>query len=372
MSFDSSITVDDAYASWIAELKKRYRTTQIKAAVSVNSALLEFYWLLGRDIVRRYPERRRGGAFYSQLSADLKSALPDSSGLSPRNLRYAAAFFVLFSSLQAPSCYLQQPVECQKDAEHTGKLQFCNGEAFLQQAVFSIPWGHHTVIIDKCGDDRDKAFYYARKAFAQGWSRSVLLNMIGTDAYSREKNAQTNFPATLPLRDSDLARELMKDPFLLGVQNLAEPVLERDLKKAICSNIESLLLQMGKGVAFLGREYRIDVGDDELFADLLFYIVPLRRYLVLEVKTDKFKPADLGQLHGYVAAVNHTLNLPDDKPAIGLIVCREHNRLLAKLMLDDVSSPMAVADYELVKIIPERIQRILPTLATGETQNAEL
>lgn len=360
------------YIAWIGNLKARYRTIQIKVAVAVNSALIEFYWNLGRDISEKYGNFTKseiyGSQFFDQLSQDLKLAMPESKGFSPVNLRYCLRFYELYIHLLPPV----------GDKSQSGNIfqqvvEKSSG-AYMQQVVeqlIRVPWGHHCVIIDKCKGDAVKALFYATRTVSQGWSRSVLLNMIGTDLYKREGRAQTNFTRTMIPADSDLACQITKDPYIFEIQGLSEPYREKELKAAICANIEHLLLQMGKGVSFLGREYRLEVGKDELFVDMLFYVIPLRRYLVMEVKTDSFKAADFGQLQGYVSVVNRQLNLPDDKPAIGLLVCREHNRVLAQYLIDDARTPLAISDYELLRILPEKIKSELPTIAEMEAQLAE-
>lgn len=344
------------YHCWIADLKKRYRAVQVKAAVSVNVALIEYYWNLGKDISERHKELSSlTSDFYLQISADLQRELPDVAGFSPQNIRYCKRFYELYASFST----FQQLVECGKKMEKAH---------FLSDKLFCIPWGHHCVIIDKSKGDCDKALFYVNRTLSQGWSRSVLLNMIGTDLYEREGRSQSNFSRTMIPADSDLARQITKDPYVFAVQGLTEPYREKELKAAICANIEHLLLQMGKGVSFLGREYRLEVGGEELFIDLLFYVIPLRRYLVMEVKIDKFTSADFGQLQGYVSAVNRQLNVQGDNPAIGLLVCREHNRVLAQYLMDDVPTPLAISDYELLRILPEKITSDLPSIQEMEEE----
>ena len=352
MKFD--IATD--YHSWIADLKKRYRAVQIKAAVSVNGALIEYYWNLGKDISERHKELSSlTSDFYLQISTDLQRELPDVAGFSPQNIRYCKRFYELYASLST----FQQLVECKKEVKNA---------QFSINKLFCIPWGHHCVIIDKSKGDGDKALFYVMRTISQGWSRSVLLNMIGTDLYEREERSQSNFSHTMIPADSDLARQITKDPYIFAVQGLTEPYREKELKAAICANIEHLLLQMGKGVSFLGREYRLEVGGDELFIDLLFYVIPLRRYLVMEVKTDKFTSSDFGQLQGYVSVVNRQLNVPGDNPAIGLLVCREHNRVLAQYLMDDSQMPLAISDYELLRILPQKITSDLPSIQEMEEE----
>ena len=348
----SASVESSSYASWIAELKHRYRATQIKAAVAVNSALIEFYWNLGKDISEKYPGKKRNVEFFDTLSRDLQCAIPDVTGLSSVNIRYAYRFFDLYS-------YLPQAVE---DNETIG-------QQVVAQLV-SVPWGHHRTIIDKCKGDRDKALFYVRRTIQNGWSRNSLLNWLSTDLYEREGAAQTNFELTMPSDDCDLARQIVKDPQNFEVFGLSEKYSETELKTSIVANIESTLMSFGKGVAFLGREYPVEVGGETKNIDLLFYIVPLHRYLVVEVKTGKYEPADLGQLSGYLAMVKHVLNTPEDNHPIGLLICKEHNRILAKYHLEELGLPMGITNYQLKRILPTQAQ-LAKCYADAERQMAE-
>ena len=357
-----------SYTAWIADLKRRYRATQIKAAVAVNSALIEFYWNLGKDISEKYPGKKRDANFFYKLSMDLQRAIPDATGLSVSNIKYARYFFELYS---APSyrpqvvddktmaqCYRPQVVDDNGRGAYLPQV-VADNESIVQQVVaqlVSVPWGHHRTIIDKCKRNRDKALFYVRRTIQNGWSRNSLLNWLSTDLYEREGKAQTNFDLTMPSDDCDLARQLVKDPQKFEVFGLSEEYSEKELKAAIVANIESTLLSFGKGVAFLGKEYPVEVGGETKNIDLLFYIVPLHRYLVVEVKTGKYEPADLGQLSGYMAIAKHVLNTPVDNQPVGLLICREHNRVLAKYHLEELGQPMGITDYELKKVLPTKAQ----------------
>ena len=367
-----------SYTAWIADLKRRYRATQIKAAVAVNSELIEFYWNLGKDISEKYPGKKRNIAFFANLSRDLCSGMSDISGLSERNIRYSLAFYELYG-------YLPQLVADKKTGVYRPQVVDDSGhEAYLPQAVadnelivqqlvaqlVSVPWGHHRTIIDKCKRNRDKALFYVRRTIQNGWSRNSLLNWLSTDLYEREGKAQTNFDLTMPSDDCDLARQLVKDPQKFEVFGLSEEYSEKELKAAIVANIESTLLAFGKGVAFLGKEYPVEVGGETKNIDLLFYIVPLHRYLVVEVKTGKYEPADLGQLSGYMAIAKHVLNTPIDNQPVGLLICREHNRVLAKYHLEELGLPMGITDYELKKVLPTKAQ-LTKCVADAERQIAE-
>lgn len=368
------------YFAWIGELKKRYRSTQIKGAVSVNSALLEFYWLLGKDISERYlTDAAYGSSFFKELSADLKVAIPDAVGLSPRNLKYCKDFFCLYAPkgiLPQVVAKLHSPMSSlpQLAANFAQHLADSDDTApqLVEQLLVRVPWGHHRIIIDKCGGDVAKALFYLRKTVENGWSRNVLAIEIAGDLYSRHGKAVTNFALTMPEPDSDLAQQLTKDPYIFEVQGLAEKYRETELTDAMCSNIIRLLNSMGKGFAFVGREYAVEVEGKEYRIDLLFYCIPLHRYFAVEVKTGEFEPSYLGQLQGYVAACDMVLNTPQENPAIGLLVCRGKNAPLAKYLLGKIDMPIGVSDYELLRKVPDNFKSQLPTIEEIEVELANM
>ena len=368
------------YFSWINELKNRYRATQIKAAISVNTVLLKFYWDLGKDISEKYPGKKRNISFFVALSADLKVAIPEAKGLSPTNIKYARYFYELYVA----ESYRPQLVDDDNEVRHNldEKKVFAyrpqlvddnnNDSLFVEQMLAKVPWGHHRIIIDKCGGDVKKALFYVKKTIENSWSRDVLELEIEGDLFSRQGKAVTNFATTLPKVDSDLAQQLTKDPYIFDVQGLTEQYRETELTKAMCENIVRLLNSMGKGFAFVGREYVIEMCGDEFRMDLLFYIIPLHRYFVVEVKNTKFKPEYLGQLQGYIAACDLMLNTPKDEPAIGLLVCRDKNVPLAKYLLGKINMPIGISDYELMRKVPENFKSQLPTVEEIESELANM
>ena len=353
------------YAKWIGELKKRYRATQIKAAIAVNSALIEFYWNMGKDISEMFAEEARyGSRFFEKVSRDMRAEFPNDSGFSSRNIRYCQSFYLLYSSI---AILPQVVAKFEKGKCGTSKMPQVVAECVhrqlaaenLQQVVaqlVSVPWGHHRTIIDKCKDDRDRALFYVRRTIQNGWSRNVLLNWLSTDLYEREDKGQTNFALTMPSDECDLAKQLVKDPQVFEVFGLKEQHDETELKAAIVANIERTLLSLGRLVSFVGREYPVEIGGETKNIDLLFYIIPLHRYLVMEVKTTKYEPADLGQLSGYMVMAEKVLNTAGDNPPVGILVCKEHNRVLAKYHLEKLDLPMGITDYELKKILPTQAQ----------------
>ena len=360
---------DEVYSSWISELKERYRCSQIKASVAVNTQMLMFYWSLGRDIVDMQAENRYGSAFYTTLSNDLKRALPNAKGFSPRNLRYMTRYYELFpiGHENLPQAADEFRVDASKNLPQV-VADSPIATATSDSSIFYIPWGHVRLLIDKCGDNQDKALFYMRKTLENNWSRAVLAHQIEADLYERQGKAVSNFAATLPVPQSDLAQEITKDPYQFDFLTIRERFDERELKDALMDNITTFLLELGTGFAFVGREYRIQVGSKERFIDMLFYHIRLRCYVVLEVKVTDFEPAYMGQLGTYVVAVNHQLRTEGDNPTIGLLVCKSLDKVEAQYALEATSQPIGVSGYELAKLIPEDFKGSLPTIEEIEEE----
>ena len=357
LNMSKSISIlDQDYILWIKDLSSRYRRSQIKAAVKVNQEMLQFYWELGKDIVERDVENRYGSRFYASLSRDLKTLLPDATGLSERNLYYTRKFYSLYKQVLDN---LQQVVA---DSDDQISQQ-------LAAKLFSVPWGHHMLLIDKAKDDYKKAWFYVCEIIENGWSRNMLLNGLDTNLYERQGHALTNFKRTLPEETSDLAQELTKDPYDFAFTGITGPYNERLLKDKLLGNITQFLVELGTGFAYLGKEYRIQVGEREQFIDLLFYNLNLSCYVVIEVKIGKFEFADLGQLGGYVVACNHILKKEGrDNPTIGLLICKEKDRVQAQYALESSSQPLAISEYELEKFYPEKVEGTIPTIEEIEAK----
>ena len=251
-----------------------------------------------------------------------------------------------------------------------------HGVAFTQQLVeqikqdlFSVPWGHHMLLIDKLKNSPEKALFFVHQTVENGWSRNMLLNFMGTDLYERQGKALTNFQRTLPEETSDLARELTKDPYDFAFTGITGKYNEALLKEKLLGNITQFLVELGTGFGYLGKEYRLQVGEREQFIDLLFYNLNLSCYVVIEVKIGKFEFADIGQLGGYVVACNHTLRKEGrDNPTIGLLICKEKDRVQAQYALESSSQPLAISEYELEKFYPEKVEGTIPTIEEIEAK----
>lgn len=342
--------LDKDYLQWVQALCKRYRQSQIKAATRVNVEQLKYNWLLGRDIVEMNVEQRWGESVITQLSKDLKKEMPDVQGLSKTNIYYCRKFYQLYNPSNE---FFHQVGGKSSDAEFFHQLE----------GIFEIPWRHHCLIMDKVKGDVAKAIFYVRQTIDNGWSRSMLLNFIGTDLYERQGKALTNFKNTLPDVNSELAQELTKDPYNFAFTGITKPYNERILKDALLNNITRFLTELGTGFAYVGKEYRLQVGQTENFIDLLFYNLNLSCYVVIEVKIGKFEFADIGQLGGYVVACNHTLRKEGrDNPTIGLLICKEKDRVQAQYALESSSQPLAISEYDLEKFYPEKVEGTIPTI----------
>lgn len=340
------------YKEWIGKLSGLYRTAQIKAAVSVNTEMLRFYWELGHDIVEMQSENRYGSKFFETLSRDLKEALPEAKGFSVRNLKYIKRFYQMYSAIW------QQAV---------AKSEGANRQQVIAD-LLNIPWGHHTLLIDRYFNRPEIALFYVHETIKHGWSRTILDHMLDTDLHLRQSQAITNFKSQLPGPTSELAQEITKDPYIFDFTNLSIPYKERELKEELLKNVTKFLLELGEGFALVGKEYKLDVGNTEQFTDLLFYHLRLRCYIVIELKVTKFEPGFLGQLGTYVTAVNHILKTEHDNPTIGLLVCKTKDDVLAQYSLEGYNLPIGISQYQLEKLLPENFKSTLPTIEEIESK----
>ena len=333
---------DGSYSVWLKELKQRYLSQRLKASISVNTALLEFYWSLGHDIEAKQYANTYGSGFYKNLSKDLQHELPNVKGLSPTNIRYMTAFYKMYS--QVPEIVPQA------------------AEDFNKSMLFSIPWDHHRRIIDRCKDNVEKAIFFVKKTLENNWSRDLLLNWLDTDLYEREGKAISNFKATLPAVQGDLAQQITKDPYNFDFLAMRERYDERDLEDALVANVTKFLLELGKGFSYMGRQFRLAVGNQEFFPDLLFYNAHLHAYIVIELKVKSFKPEFLGQLSFYVSTINNQFKTEIDNPTIGLLICKDKDNVVAKYALDAYNQPIGISEYQLSKLFPDDFKSTLPTI----------
>ena len=363
------------YRSWIKELKQRYLSARLKASVEANRTLLEYYWSLGRDIADKQYANTYGSGFYKTLSHDLRSEMPEEKGFSESNIRYMYRFYQLYSQLfenlpqgveNFASLNLPRGVDDFKMAnlpQHAEKL-------FVD--ICSIPWDHQRRIIDKCKGDAKKALFFVRKVIENSWGRDMLLNFLGTDLYERQAKAITNFSKTLPALQSDLAQQVTKDPYVFNFLTMTDNYNERELEDALVANVTKFLVELGTGFAYMGRQYRMQVGEKEIFIDLLFYNTRIHAYCCIELKTGSFEASHLGQLGLYVSAVNHQLKTEYDNPTIGLLICKDKDNIEAQYSLEAYNLPLGISQYELSKLIPSEIKSSLPSIEEIESTLEQL
>ena len=328
------------YKDWLQNLKRKIQQSQIKAAIQVNSELLRLYWQIGKDIVEKQTQAKWGDGFLQTLSADLCKEFPTMKGFSYRNLKSIRQWYLFYNQLDIIGKQLVSQLEI---------------------SLFSIPWGHHIMIMQRCKDTQE-ALFYVHKTIENHWSRSVLEHQIALNLYVRQGKAITNFQHQLPPAMSDLAQELTKDPYVFDFLSITENYTEKELQQYLENNMTKFLLELGKGFCFYGKQVHINVGGDDFYIDLLFYNAHLHCYVVVELKTTKFKPEHIGQLKFYVTAVNKQLRTEGDTPTIGLLICKDKNNVIAEYTLEDIHSPIGVSSYKLFNELSKDYQSSLPSI----------
>ena len=340
MSPSRTPALPEGYADWLAQLKGDISQARQRAALAVNSEVVQLYHRLGSDIRQRQQAQGWGAKVIERLARDLSEAFPEIRGFSSRNLKYMAFF-----------------------------AERCPNGQFGQQPAAQLPWFHVVTLLTKLDSPAERE-WYAQQTILQGWSRSTLELNIKSQLQQRQGSAVTNFVARLPTADSALAQEALKDPYLFDFLGLGNDAQEREIEAGLIQHIPRFLLELGAGFAFVGRQFRLEVGGDEFFIDLLFYHTRLKCYVVVELKATAFKPEHAGQLNFYLAAVDAQIKADDDKPTIGLLLCKQQNRLVAEYALSGIDKPIGVAEYQLLRDLPETLGRNLPSIAEIEAELA--
>ncbi len=326
------------YEELLQDLKKQIRNAQIKAALSVNRELVLLYWQLGKQILLKQQQEGWGAKVIERLSKDLRGEFPQMNGLSSRNLKY-----MRFLAESYPD------------------------EQIVQQLVAQIPWGHNVRILDKVKNLKER-LWYIQQTIENGWSRNVLVHQIESDLYKRQGSAISNFDHTLIPTQSDLAKQLIKDPYNFGFLSLGKEAQERDLENALIDHMRDFLLELGVGFAFVVRQYHLEMVGEDFYIDLLFYHLRLRCFVVIDLKMDKFKPEFSGKMSFYVSAIDDLLKHPDDQPTIGIILCKTKNQTIAEYSLRDMKKPISISNYQLGDVLPEQLQKNLPTVEQLEAE----
>jgi len=343
-----STEIPASYAKLLNDLKSRIRTARVRASLAVNRELIALHWDVGKLIVERQHVESWGKSVVARLSQDLRTEFPNLKGYSPQNLWNMRAFYLAWT-------------------EEVEELQQAVGEVDgenLPQAVAEIPWGHNIALIEKVKDPQQR-LWYAAQTIEHGWSRAVLVHQIESDLYTRQGQALTNFERALPAPQSDLAHEMMKDPYHLDFLGLADDISERELEQSLLDHLKEFLLELGKGFAFMGSQYHLEVGGQDYYLDLLFYNTILRAYVVIDLKVEAFKPEFAGKMNFYLNTVDDQLRHPDDQPPIGLILCKERNHVTVEFSLRGMNQPMGVSEYQL---LPREVQATLPSPEEWEAE----
>lgn len=328
------------YVDLLNQVKERIHSERLRVVLTANAAMVMLYWDIGKAILDRQEQEGWGAKVIDHLSHDLRKAFPDMRGFSPRNLKYIRAFAAAWDDRQ-----------------------------IVQRTVAQIPWRSNLALLDKL-DSTDTRLWYAQKTIESGWSRDMLVLQIELQLHKRKGKAVTNFNATLPPGDSDMATQVFKDPYLFDFLGTDAPRTEREIEQALVDHMQDFLLELGTGFAFVGRQVLLEIGDQNFYADLLFYHLKLRRYIVVELKAVPFDPAFVGQMNLYLSAVDDLMRHPDDEPTIGLLLCKSKHRLVVEYALRGFDKPMGVADWEtrLVESLPDELKGSLPTIEEIEQE----
>jgi predicted nuclease of restriction endonuclease-like (RecB) superfamily len=357
------------YTDWIRSLKSKFRQSQLKAAVSVNHELLAFYWDLGHDIIEKQKRTMWGEGFIAHLSHDLLLEFPETRGFTERNLKFIRKWVLFWMSDNRPIG--KQAVSLLDRYRTTKTPHLPVNETAPSSANFPsflmIPWGHNIKIVSKC-KDRDEALFYVKKTIEHGWSRSILEHYLESKLYEREGKAITNFSDTLPPAESDIAKKMLKDPYIFDFISQTTQINEREFEKTLVDHITKFLLELGAGFAYVGKQVPLEVGGDNFFVDLLFYHTKLHCYVVLELKAGNFKPEYAGKLNFYLKAVDELVRTKPDNKTIGVLLCKDKNNIVAQYALSDIHKPIGVSKYESTHQTPQEILANLPTIAQFEEE----
>lgn len=377
-TFRDGMTADEGYIQWIADIKQRFRQSQIKAAVRVNTAMLEFYWSVGRDLVTLRAEERWGAGVVKQFALDMRQAFPDETGFSYSNVKYMKQWYSYYYEKVTKSQQLAGQIEIpEKSQQLAGQLEKdkkgqqladqldvdekshqVGGELEMPKIFGRIPWFHHVHIISKC-KSLDEALFYINRVAEEGWSRSRLESQVAANLFGSQGAAITNFELTLPAPQSQLAKEILKDPYNFGFLAMNAEYEEKDMEDALVDNVTQFLLELGKGFSYVGRQMELQMpGGQTFFPDLLFYHIPQHRYVVIELKVVKYIPEFAGKLNFYVTAVDELLRGENDNPTVGLIICKSTDKTVVEWSLRDINKPLGVSSYQLEEVVERTVKEL--------------
>jgi len=365
------------FAALLTNVKGRIQSAQTRAMLAVNAELVRLYWDIGQIIDGRQQREGWGAAVIPRLSRELLNELPEIKGFSERNIKRMLTFYREYLDPSAivpqtaaqllPTPILQLPVAKLDTAAKVPQAAAQLPDSLL----WAIPWFHHIILMEKVKDLATRR-WYMEQTLANGWSRNLLAAQIDAQAHARHGKAVTNFATVLPAPQSDLAQQLFKDPYIFDFLTLTEPFQERELETELVRHLQKFLIELGKGFAFVGRQYRLDVGDEDFYVDLLFYHLRLRAFIVIDLKKGKFKPEYAGKLNFYCNVVNDQLKHATDQPTIGLILCQTQDKLQAEYSFAGIDKPIGVSTYELTRALPKTMRSVLPTVEQIEAELGEV
>jgi predicted nuclease of restriction endonuclease-like (RecB) superfamily len=374
------VTEMTEYAGLLADIKTRIQAAQTRAVLAVNAELIRLYWEIGRLLDERQAAEGWGAAVIPRLAGDIHNELPEVKGFSERNLKRMLAFFRAYpdSGALVPQAVAPVPSTAAKKVPQavaqtaTGMLSpsaspEAAAKALDDSLIWQVPWGHHALLLEKVKPLPARR-WYIEQTLTQGWSRNTLMLMIDSGAHARQGKGASNFTARLPAPQSDLVRQALKDPYVFDFLTLEEPFHERELETGLVRHLETFLLELGQGFAFVGRQHRIAVADQDFYIDLLFFHLRLRCYVVIELKRGDFKPEYAGKMNFYCNLVDDQLRHADDAPTIGLILCQRNNEVLAEYALRGVDKPIGVSTFELTRALPSTLASALPSIEAIEAE----
>ncbi|HKL22226.1 MAG TPA: PDDEXK nuclease domain-containing protein [Tichowtungia sp.] len=348
-----------SYAELLSGIKARVHSARIRAGLAANRELILLYWDIGRMVAARQAEEGWGSSVIDRLSADIRCEFPDMKGFSVRNILRMKTFYL---------SYRERIINPPQAAAEIKSL-----DKELLPSVFRIPWYHNVLLLEKVKDPVARE-WYLQKTIEHGWSRNVLALHIDQQDYERKGQAVSNYHTTLPEPQSDLAQEILKDPYLFDFLGIADDAREREVENALLAHLRDFLIELGDGFAFVGNQVRLDIDDDDYYIDLLFYHLKLRCYFVIDLKTRPFAAEDAGKMNFYLNAVDDLMRHPDDQPSIGLVLCREKegsSRMLLEYALRGLEKPVGVSSYQLTRALPDDLKPSLPTVEELESELAE-
>lgn len=350
--YRDSMTADKEYIKWLSSVKARFRQSQVKASVRVNTSMLEFYWSVGRDLVTLRAEERWGAGVVKQFAFDMRQSFPDATGFSHTNVKYMKQWYSFYYDGFTKSHQTGDQLTL------AGKSHQAGGQLEMPETFGIIPWKHHVYIVSK-SQTLEEALFYINKVASEGWSRSLLVHQVDAHLFEAQGSAITNFDQTLPVFQSESAKELLKKEYDLSFITIEEIKKERDLENALAHNITQFLLELGKGFSYVGRQMELQMpGGQTFFPDLVFYHIPQHRYVVVELKAVKFIPEFAGKLNFYVTAADKLLRGEADSPTVGLLICKSTDKTIVEWSLQDIQKPLGIATYQLQEVVERTIAEL--------------